>query len=234
MELQDFAPLRLASRLAFSETQGSVLDQRGGIAQAMAKHLGLADVSIHPTAAEVRSQDGRDRYRIGVAQTYVVLGSFDKIEEAIERARRFFEMALARLDDPGVDRLDVHTIDVAPADSFELARDRLGASLLGERAQTLGSAAGVPLSDMSWIAEFGDTSRKVTVQLGPMQSEQLSELLQEQDADFPPNMLFLDVDSDLQIGEHSARDAIESWAKAVETHRAMTTRMGDWLREVLD
>ncbi len=200
----------------------------------MVEHLKLAGVNIHPTAAEVRSEDGRDRYRIGVAQALAMLGNFDKVEDAIERARGFFEMALDRLGGPGVGRLNVHTVDVAPADSFELVRDRLAEILLGGHARTLGGAVGAPLSDMGWSAEFEDTNRKVTVRLGPMQSEQLDELLEEQDADAPPNMLFLDVDSELQITERGGRDAIDSWAKAVEMHRAMTTRMGDWLREVLN
>jgi hypothetical protein len=234
VELQDFAPLRLYTRLLFSETQGAVLDKRGEIAQAMAEHLKLTGVGILPTAAEVQSDDGRDHYRIGVAQTYATIGSFDKIDEAIEEARGFFEMALARLGGPPIRALNVHTVEVAPADSFELVRDRLADRLLGDAAKRLGSAVGTPLSDMGWSAEFGDPNKKISMRLGPMQSDQLGELLEGQDPDSPPNMLFLDVDSDVQIGERSASDAIDSWSKAVGAHRAMVARIDHWLKEMLD
>lgn len=234
MELQDFALLRLYTRLLFSDTQGIVLDKRGELAQVMTQHLELRGVSIHPTAAEVQSEDGRDRYRIGVAQTYAMIGNFDKADGAIESARGFFDFALDRLGGPRVRGLNVHTVGVAPADSFELVRDRLADRLLGDAAKSLSGAVNAPLADMGWSAEFGDPNKKITVRLGPMQSEQLGELLQEQDPDSPPNMLFLDIDSDLQIGDQSARDAVESWAKAVESHRAMTLRIGNWLKDVLD
>jgi hypothetical protein len=199
----------------------------------MTEHLQLSGVSIHPTAAEVQSDDGRDQYRIGVAQTYAMLGRFDKLDEATERARGFLKMALDHLDSPKVGSMNIQTIDVAPADSFELVRDRLVASLMGSDAEALGGTVGLPLSDMSWSAEFGDPNRKISVRLGPMQSEQLSELVQDQDADSPPNMLFLEVSSDLQVEEDNARNVLESWAKAVDTHRMTTTRIGDWLKEML-
>jgi hypothetical protein len=234
VELQDFALLRLYTRLLFSQNQGTVLDKRGETAQAMAEHLQIDGVSILPTAAEVESEDRRDRFRIGVAQTYAMIGNFDKIDEAVDRARRFFEMAFELLGSPGIRALNVHTVAVAPADSFELVRDRLADRLLGSAASELGSAVGSPLRDMGWSAEFEDLNRKITVRLGPMQNEQLGELLQEQDPDSPPNMLFLDVDSDVQLGERGTGHAIESWAKAVESHRDMTTRIGDWLKEMLD
>jgi hypothetical protein len=165
---------------------------------------------------------------------YAMVGNFDKIDEATERAQRFFEMALGHLGDPDVSALNVHTVGVAPADSFELVRDRVVDRFLGDAARGLRGAAGAPLSDVGWSAEFGDPNRKIAVRFGPMQGEQLEELLQEQDPDSPPNMLFLDVDSDVRIGERSAPDAIESWIRAVESHRTMTTRMGNWFREMLD
>ncbi len=233
MELQDFAPLRFYTRLVFSEPQSFVLDQRGKTAHEMSKHLKLAGVIIHPTAAEVKSEDGRDGFRIGVAQTYALLGNFDRIEEATEQAQEFFEMALDHLGHPKVSGLNIHTVEVAPTDSFELVRDRLTDGLLSGGSAALGTAVGAPLSDVGWSADFVEPNRKISIRLGPMQSDQLGELLQEQDPDSPPNMVYLDVDSDSQIGERSSKDAIESWTQAVATHQAMTARINDWLRKVL-
>jgi hypothetical protein len=232
VELQDFALQHLYSRLAFADTEGSVLDRRGATAKAMGDHLKLSNVVLQPTAAEIRSDDGRDQYRIGVAQIYASLHNFDDFDGARDRTRDFFEMATKYLENPSVNSVTVRSYDIAPVDSFEDLRDELTATLVGD-IQVLRDAVGVPLADAGWVFEFKDAHANVGVRFGPMESAQLQAMLEdEQGEGYPSYVLFLEVLRDLS-SDSPKTDPLDWWSRAVEANRGMTKRIGDWLRREL-
>jgi hypothetical protein len=231
MELQDFALQHLYSQLGFAESQPAVVDTRGSTAKAMQKHLGLTNASLQPTAAEVSSDDGRDHYRIGIAQTYASLMNVDDLAQAKEQTDGFLKMAMEHLQKPAVAALNIRTFDIAPADSFEDLRDALRRGLT-PAAPGLIDAVGVPLSDLTWVFEFKDQDTAVSVQFGPMENEQLRAILQDPDgADYPDNALFLSVDTKLRHKDGNSQDPLEWWDRSVEAHRKKAGRIGEWLRE---
>jgi hypothetical protein len=233
VELQDFAPQHLYSQLVFAEPEASILDRRGATTKAMREHLKLSNYTLHPTAVEVASDDNRNQYRIGIAQVFASLMSFDDFAGASSQTRGFLEMALEHLQNPGVAELNVRTYDIAPTDSFEQLRDSLIAGL-APGAKGLISTVGVPLTDAGWVFEFNDQNSAVSVQLGPMLGGQLEVMLRDQGSgSYPPNALFLSVDSKLRREDAKSPDAVDWWSRAVEGNRKRVARIGEWLREMM-
>ncbi len=197
----------------------------------MLDFLKLPSLSLHPTAVEVASEENREQYRIGLVQIYALLTGFDDFEEASGKVGEFLQMAVEHLDPPKVEAINVRTCDIAPVESFEDLRDRLNEALVSGIGGVR-NAIGVPLSDSAWVFEFEDANVSGRIQFGPMQSEQLEEVLQVKEGiEVPPNMLFLLVDSKFQGNEHE--DAVERWRRAVAKQRGMAERTGAWLTEMV-
>jgi hypothetical protein len=233
VELQDFALQHLFSRLELAETQGAIIDRRGATADAMSKHLGMSNVLLQPTAAEVTSEDGLDKFRIGIAQVYASLGSFNDFEDACVRTRDFFEMAADQVSGLTVRQVEIRSWDIAPVDSFEALRDRLAEKLLGS-AKEIAGIVGSRLTDAGWTLEFREDDSSVSVRFGPMQSAQLRSSLQGEqgaDSDYPANFLFLEVYREVGNQTVSGEHALDWWKKVMTANRAMSEHIGGWLKE---
>jgi hypothetical protein len=220
--------------MAYAETVGSVLDERGGIATEITKHLGKLTVMLDATAAELRSEGERNRYRIGIAQIYASLMGFDDLDVARSEVRDFLELALALTGEPTLRSMNVRTFDVAPADSFVALRDRLAARIAtgGDGAAR---AVGMPLSDIGWIYEFKGQGSQAVVHFGAMEDEQLKEMLRDEEGDdYPPCVLFLDIDLKFEPADADKHKALDWWAECVDENRRMALRLGDWLREMIE
>lgn len=230
MELQDFAPQQIYSQLEFSPA-ASIVDRRGETAESMLDFLKLSNLSLHPTAVELTSEDGREQYRIGLIQIYGLISGFVDFEEASEKVGDFLRMAVDHLGPPTVEAINLRTCDIAPVESFENLRDRLNETLVAGIGGVK-SAIGVPLSDSGWVFEFEDAKVSGRIQFGPMKSDQLKEILKvEGDIEVPPNMLFLLVESKFQGNDHE--DPIKRWQAAVAKQRGMADRIGAWLAEMI-
>src|SRR4051794_41061892 len=119
MEVQGFAPVHLVAQVTFARSQGAVVDNRGRLGSMLAEQFDLENVSVKTTAAQVEGADGRDQYRIGIAQLRASLRSFTEFDDASERVRKFFRIALDQLGNPVVISATAHTTDVAATDSLE-------------------------------------------------------------------------------------------------------------------
>jgi hypothetical protein len=233
VELQDFAPQHLYSQMAYAETQGFVLDERGGIASEMTKRLGEMKIMLDATAAELRSEDERNQYRIGIAQIYASLMGFDDFDVARVEARDFLELAVNLTSAPALSSMNVRTYDIAPADSFDALRDRL-ANRLATGADGAATAAGMALSDIGWVYEFAGRGSKALVHFGAMTDEQLKGMLRDEDGDeYPTSVLFLDIDLRLEPDDADKRMALDWWAECVDENRRIALRMGEWLKEMI-
>lgn len=233
MEVQDFATRHIYSQLGLAETQASILDRRGATAKAMTDYLKLANVTLHRTAAEVKSDDERDRYRIGIMQTFAGMTDFGDFASAQEQMRGFFEMAIRHLDNPPVKAVNLRTYNAAPADSFEELRDQL-AERLTANTGGLKDAVGIALSDLGFDFEFENEDQSARVQFGAMTGEELRETLDdESDTTYPPACLFLGLDSHTQSAQSDDSNPIDWWATSMDRHRVMSEHIGRWLKETL-
>jgi hypothetical protein len=234
VEVQDFAPRYLYSQLAFAESQASVIDRRGATAKVMADHLNLGEVTIHPTAAEVASEDGRDQFRIGIAQTYAGLLNFEGLDDAREKTARFLEMSLGHLDNPAIRMGRVRSYDIAPASSFTELRDCL-AKKLAPGSSNLTEAIGMPLSDIGWVFEFEQPEVSAKVQFGAMESEQLRTTLQDPDGvGYPPSVLFVGLETVFKADDQNGSDGLKWWSHCLDRNRKMAERIGKWLKSTVE
>jgi hypothetical protein len=232
VEVQDFALRYLHSQLAFAESQASIIDRRGATAKAMADHLSMGEVTLHPTAAEVASEDGRDQFRIGIAQTYAGLLNFEDLEDAREITANFFGMSLAYLDSPAIRRGRIRSYDIAPASSFEELRDCL-AKQLAAGASGLAGTIGMPLSDVGWVFEFEQPDASAKIQFGAMGNEQLRAILQDPDGvGYPPSVLFVALETAFMADDGS--DGLKWWSNCLDRNRKMAERIGKWLKGAVE
>jgi hypothetical protein len=237
MEVQGFAPVHLVAQVSFARSQGAVVDNRGKLGSMMAEQFDLENVSVKTTAAQVEGGDGRDQYRIGIAQLRVSLRSFTEFDDALERVRRFFKLALDQLDNPVVIGATAHTTDVAATDSLEGLRN-----ILAERVTPptgmLKEALGIPFADLGLSFRFEDPEKSSThIQFGPMDEAELAEFLQDPTpTGYPSTGLMLDVQTRHIVvadpGEGEA-DVIGFWEKALASNRRTTERTGSWLKEAI-
>jgi hypothetical protein len=232
VELQDFALQHLYSQFAYARPEGGVIDKRGSIATAMGELLDLSEVRLDDTAAEVRSSDDRDQYRVGVAQTYASLMRFDDLDDASKLTTRFFETAMELTGTPALGSMNLRSYDIAPVDSFVALRDRL-TNRLTALASGLTEAAGMELKDLAWVFEMAGRGSKANIQFGPMESEQLAKMLRDEGGDYPPSVLFLSIDMNFKPGDADKREALTWWAEGVEENRRLAANIGRWLRETI-
>lgn len=234
MEVQDFASRYLYSQLGFLESQAYIIDRRGATAKAMADHLGLGEVTLHPTAAEVASEDGRDEFRIGIAQTFARLFSFENLDDARETTSRFFEMSLDYLDRPAVRVGRIHSYDIAPASSFAELRDLL-AERFASGSGSLTEEIGMPLSDVGWVFEFDRPDIKAKIQFGAMETDQLRETLRDPDGTgYPPSVLFFSLECAFPVEDQNGSDGLEWWSHCLDRNRKLAGRVSSWLKSQVE
>jgi hypothetical protein len=203
-----------------------MVDRRGEAAGKMRELLDLPSMSLDPTAAELKSNDGREKFRIGFMQILAELSGFDQFDDATARSREFFEMALDFLG-PDPESINLRTADIAPAASFDELRDRLHETIVVDAAG-LQEAIGSQLSDTAWVFEFESGENSGRVQFGPMKIEQLDTLLGVTDSvGGPSEMLFLTTETKTRAS--SGKDMIENWEAALTSHRRVAERAGTWL-----
>lgn len=232
MEVQDFAPQHLVAQLALRRRNPAIIDRRGAIALAMSDHLGMGHTSLEPTAAEIKSEDGRDQFRIGFAQVLASILSFEDFDEAVRGASDFFGMALEVLDHPPVKRVVAHTSDIAAVDSFDALRDSLARAFI-PRLDGLNKAVGVDLTDAGWTFVHDDAESMIEVNVGPMEEKQLRDVLDDEISTYPPSLLFLDVKTMVRVKEGET-SALDLWANAVERNRSIVERLSGWLKELIN
>jgi hypothetical protein len=227
VELQEFSPVQYFSHLGYDNApEPLIVDKRGEAAQRMRDHLDLDTLNLHPTAAEMAAADGREKFRIGLFQTYAQISAFDDAEEAVERVRSYLSIATDFLK-PKVERITLRTFVVAPTSSFEDLRDVLNRRLLGgvDKAR---EALGADISDSSWVleSESQDTTRRL--QFGPMRDSQLQGMLEMTERFGPPEMLFLLTESRSTLAIDDS-EILGAWAKLWDAHEKFTARTSDWL-----
>ncbi len=237
MEVQGFAPVHLIAQVTFARSQGVVVDNRGRLGSMIAEQFDLENVSVRETAAQIEGADGRDQYRIGIAQLRASLRSFTEFDDALERVRRFFQVALDQLGNPVVINATAHTTDVAATNSLEGLRDAL-AEHVTPPTGTLKEALGIPFTDLGLSFRFEDPDKSSTqIQFGPMDESTLAQFLQDPaPTGYPALGLMLDVHTRhivvAEPGDGEA-DVIGFWDKALASNRRSTERTGSWLKEVI-
>lgn len=230
MELQEFALVQLYARVGFAAPQPSILDNLGRTTEVMQEDLGLSDFTVHPTAVEVESSGGRDKFRIGIAQAFASLTTFDDPEDGEKQARKFLQMAMSHLGEPKVGEATVRLVEVAPTSSFdELRAAMINKIMVGGPA--LRSALGVGVSDVGWAFDLAEDRITGRVQFGPMKVTQLESVLGlESSSDLPPEHLFKLVELVFdRAGEDQSSD-VDWLAKQIDRARGTSARVGDWIR----
>lgn len=232
VELQDFAPVLLFSQLGYSEPAPLILDRKGAAMQAMISLLKLTEVTFHPTAIEVTSEETGEKYRIGIAQAYASLQDFNGLDEAVGRTRDFLELGLSEAEDPDVASSNVRLVQVAPAEDFEALREALTASLLADMPG-LRDASGLPLADIGWSLDFADDKYSAKTAFGPMPARQLAEIMGKPDREdlYPPNLVYLSVDGTLaqEAGSDADLDSLELWTRCLDRTQGLADRLGKWI-----
>lgn len=230
MELQEFAGVQLYSQLGYSAAAPSILDRQGATMSALQEHLQLTDFTLNPTAVEVGTDDGQDRFRIGIYQTFASLMKFNHEDEALSTTRDFFSMAIEHMDRPAIAGVNIRVQRIAPVDSFEELRDALATSLTQDMNE-LQNAVGIPLQDVGWSYDFDGDGLVAKVAFGPMRPSQLLEILGAgNEDDFPPTFLFLRVDASMQNSGDRDSDPIKLWEGAAERVSRLADRLGGWIK----
>ncbi|HXR30540.1 MAG TPA: hypothetical protein VN752_05325 [Solirubrobacterales bacterium] len=231
MEIQEFAPRHLIAQFGFQKKQASVVDRRGALAGELQELLGASSASLDPTAAEVTTRDGMNKFRIGMVQLVAVL-NIDDFDDDMRKVEDFFQRGMDLLDAPPLAQVVAHTSDVAAVPSFDDLRDGL-LEALSSTSSRLRDAVGIPLSDLGWSYDFDDDRWIVQVRIGPMRDDELRQLFEAPDAtDFPAASLFVDVKAKLRVGD-SKKDSLDLWASALERNRQITANLTAWLTEAL-
>jgi hypothetical protein len=231
VELQEFSPVQLYSHLGFdSSPMPLIVDKRGEAAQLMREHLELNTLNLEPTAAELTSVNGDEKFRIGLLQIYGQVSAFEDPDKAIQRIRSFLEMAIAFLNPSKVEKLTFRTLSVAPTNSFDELKDILNDRLLGG-AGGARIALGADISDSGWVleSESGDATQRL--QFGAMRGDQLQGILEMTETFGPPEMLYVLTESRMTVSLASS-EILDEWTKAREEHSAFTTRTSSWLGSV--
>lgn len=231
MELQEFSPVQFYWHLGFeSEPVPLIVDRRGEAAQRMREHLDLNKLNLEPTAAELTSERGDEKFRIGLLQIYGQISAFDDADGAMERIRGFLEFAIEFLK-PTVDTFTFRTLSAAPTSSFEDLRDVINDRLVGD-VDGLRKALGTSVSDSGWVLESQSGSTTQRLQFGPMKDDQLKGWLEMTEKAGPPEMLFLLTESRVSDAPPSS-EILEHWARARDSHVGLTERTSQWLNSVV-
>lgn len=231
MELQEFAPVQLYSHLGFdSNPMPLIVDKRGEAAQRMREHLELNTLNLEPTAAELTSVSGNEKFRIGLLQIYGQISAFEDPDEAFQRILGFLEMAIAFLKPSRVEKLTFRTLSVAPTSSFDELRDVLNDRLLGG-ANGARKALGADISDSAWVLESESGEATQRLQFGAMKDAQLKGILDMTETVGPPEMLYVLTESRFPVSLASS-EILDRWTQAREEHGAFTTRTSAWLGSV--
>jgi hypothetical protein len=233
VELQEFALVQLFARVGFAAPQPSILDKLGQTAEVMQDALGLTDFTVHPTAVEVESAGGRDKFRIGIAQAFASLTTFDDPQNGERQARNFLQTATEHLEEPKIGEATIRLVEVAPTSSFEELRaamiDRI---MVGSGA--LRSALGVGISDVGWAFDLSEDRTAGRVQFGPMKVAQLESVMGlESSEDLPPEHLFKLVELTFDRPSEDQSSDVDWLAKRIERARGVSCRVGDWIMESL-
>jgi hypothetical protein len=233
VELQEFALVQLYARVGFAAPQPLILDKLGRTAVVMQDALGLTDFTMHPTAVEVESAGGRDKFRIGIAQAFASLTSFDDPDDGVDQARRFLQTATAHLDQARIGEATVRLVEVAPTSSF----DELRSSMIDKitvGGGPLRSAIGVGISDVGWAFDLAEDRITGRVQFGPMKIGQLESVLGvESSGDLPPEHLFKLVELVVSRPSEDQSSDVDWLVEQIERTRGTSIRVGDWIRENL-
>jgi hypothetical protein len=231
VELQDLAPQQVFSRLTYTKPATSIIDRQGETIQFLHDLLDLSNFTLPPTAVEVADEDERNKFRIGIKQTYAALTDIEDLDDAVEKTRKFFTSAIEHLQPPTIDGVQIVTWDIAPAESFEGLRDRLNEALMSDFSG-LSDAIGLAVIDAAWVQEFDEDGNSGRIQFGPMQSDELAQRMSVPPrSDDPPNMLGIMADVTFATGSVDSAEAVAMWESSLEKQRGMIDRVGRWIKE---